>query len=355
MGDQDDTLDPAEFLEQFNILKDQVDLQKKALDEAHERERSMLEKIELLEQALKSTKGPDQSSKPVNDELDHHGHESHCDRQEHDTCKHHFKPLINKFSSVSLSGPPDRWIQRFEAATKNHWDDQQKADNLPMYLENQALMWLNRSNLTNWNEIKEHFIRYFQPSNCERSEFNSLKYIQSFRSNVYKFVEKKEAKANAAGMSDKEAIENIISHSNLSYEFTLPLTLNIPESMIVLKQRISQIESLLNQSRPQQQVKFNKWNRSSQQGFNRFANKSFYRPGYQASNHGQSTFNRSGPYDRPPPLCPECARRGKKLYHWVRDCRHRQNRPGQPPSQQKSTHNINMQGQGSQNETNSSN
>lgn len=72
------------------------------------------------------------------------------------------QPLIRNYSHPNKSGPPEKWIKWYERATNEvGWSDQKKADNMQVYLEDQADTWCINLKITDWTQIKQKLHRLF--------------------------------------------------------------------------------------------------------------------------------------------------------------------------------------------------
>ena len=232
-----------------------------------------------------------------------------------------FQPVINHYASPIKSGDPDKWINWYEEATQEIlWSDQKRSNNMVVYLEDQAAKWAINNKLNEWTAIKEAFIKHFRSMQCERSDFDTFKFHP--RGNLTKFVELKEEKANAAGIAEEEAVQQTVLNGRMPTIFAFQLSDNLPKTFDELKRRLNRLVTI-QQQQPNQEN--NAYERQNQ--------RQFYRP----MAHYQQV-QRKVPYPlrpnnrpnnkqslRPPTPCPICKQKQIISYHWVSECRNRQN------------------------------
>ena len=238
------------------------------------------------------------------------------------------QPLINRFAHPIKSGDPEKWINWYEAATKEiRWSEQKRANNMVIYLEEQAAKWAINNKLTEWPAIKAAFISHFRSFVCERSDFDTFKFNQS--GNLARFIEKKEEKAIAAGVIEEEAVQQTVLNGNIPKIYAFQLSDNLPKTFIELKKRINRMMTIQQQPSPEVPRNY---------GYQQFrppmqdrlsSRNEHYRPIMQNRQSFRKTPYLNSRQNnqqslRPPKPCPICKNRGTISYHWVNECNNRQ-------------------------------
>ena len=343
--------------QRLQALEKSLNEQKSLLEQLQRREQELIDKLAQTNKQL-NTPGITTASISTSNQNNNSAGAAEIDVR----CLQ-LQPVINHYAHPIKSGDPEKWINWYEAATKEiRWADEKRAHNMVVYLDDQAAKWAINNKLTEWSAIKEAFIKHFRSLQFERSDFDTFKFHP--RGNISKFVALKEEKANSAGIAEEEAVLQTVLNGKLPTIFAFQLADNLPKTFDELKRRLNRMVTI-QQQQPSQES--NGYGRSEQRQFYRpmahyqqsqrnapFPNRPYNRP------HNNRSFNRQSP--RPSTPCPNCKSRSIISYHWLTECRNRQNndqndnrqnnRPPIRPNQNKQVKTFEQQPQGDQHDTN---
>jgi hypothetical protein len=195
-----------------------------------------------------------------------------------------------------MSGKAEIWLKRFEyAANENKWSNEKKLFSIRNYLEGSSAKWYDRHDeITDWSTFKNKFIKQNTVSSVDIVRYTTFKFI-SEKSNLMQFFEEKVALAKSVEINDQTLITDVIFNSNLPQDITQRLVYPMPKTVIKLKNALEGMAAITP------------------------LKKSFDEKHRSTKKKNKFHFNFS---KKPAPNpCPFCAKQGRKLYHWLRDCR----------------------------------
>ena len=226
---------------------------------------------------------------------------------------------IDHYEHPATSGDPKKWMTRFETLTNEiGWNDARRACCLPSYLNKQAKKWYNHCNHNEWTDIRDAFITHFRALFGERTEYEALKF--DHREPITKFIDAKEEKATAAGIPENQAIDHLILHANLPYDYAINLAAQSIATFADLKRAVNKM-SIIREQRRDQRIFPSQSNTTRSYERPAFRHAPYGRPSLQPPQAQNAREIRPGGR---PPICPECKRRGHERRHWLSDCFYRQ-------------------------------
>ena len=235
----------------------------------------------------------------------------------------HFQVDIDHYNHPSTSGDPEKWMSRFEILTNEvGWNDARRTCCLPSYLNNQAKKWYNHCQHNEWPKIRQAFVAHFRTTFGERTEYEALKYDP--REPITKFIDTKEEKAADAGIPENQAVDHLIIHANLPYEYAISLAAQTIPTFADLKRAINKMTMVRDRHSRQNAPNYANAVRGSGFAQDRPSFRSSFRSSYRPPPYNRPPPARNAHYGERPPPCPECRRRGFERHHWLSDCLYRQ-------------------------------